>query len=65
MNEIQDKEIGKSVAPPLQPRPFMHYCHLGWRSIAHDHTNGATEAIFVFRAQRRDIGLKVAKNDHF
>jgi len=38
---------------------------MGWRSIAHGHINGATEAIFEFCSLPRVIGLKVAKNEHF
>ena len=62
VNEIQDEEGGKSVAPsPLQPRPFVHYCHMG--SIAHDDTNVATKAIFEFCSLPREMGLKLTKNE--
>ena len=36
----------KAKHPPLTAQTIMRYCHMGWRSIAHDHTNGTTEAIF-------------------
>ena len=38
---------------------------MGWRSVAHVHTNGATEAIFKFRSLSRVIALKDAKNEYF
>ena len=51
LNEMQDEDGVKSVAPPSQPTPVMRLYHMGWRPIAHDHRNGDIEAIFEFCSQ--------------
>ena len=40
VNELLEQKGGKSVAPPLQPKPFMKLCYTGWQLMAPNQTNG-------------------------
>ena len=59
------KECGTPPHLTTLPSHLMQWCHMGWRSVAHDHRNGAREAILECFSLFQDMSLKGAKNEHF